>query len=56
MSYKYLLSGLIASGLNYKTKCRGCGCFAKPLGESLIVEQNWWENEVINGGKYDKNI
>ena len=41
------MSGLIASGLNYKTKCRGCGCFAKALGESLIVEQNEnWSNLV----------
>ena len=30
--------------------------FYEALGESLIVEQNWWENEVINGGNMTKYL
>jgi len=33
------LSGLIASGLNYKAKNSSCGCFVYALGESLISAQ-----------------
>jgi hypothetical protein len=44
LSYKNLLSGLIASGLNYKAKREGCGRFAEALGESLISEQRYADN------------